>query len=717
MSRPRPTFEPWAERIGRELRSGPAAIVRRLAAAFVLCGLTTCGEPAAPAPRIITAPALRELIAEFVGYLPPASFAVEVGAVDDPVASLSGDQIAVVENAGACAGCFTLTRTPDGLVVRGSAPLGIQYGLAEALEAMGYRFFHPWRGVAPPTWELPPPDHAALGEHRPEIAQRGLQVHTLHPIESLFELWVPGPEHLEGALRTVDWLVKNRGNFLQWFALDDIQDVGADVEPWRAHTLAVVESAHRRGVRVGLAVQLFGASNLQHSFDLVENPDPGVDALEPVMRERFGVLAGLGIDHITLAFGEFSGQPPDRFLAFVDRAAQVAREVLPGVTLSASVHVGGGEDLRIDYMGERIIYYFLIRYADPQIVPWVHTVMYFDLFEPAGGAYEHDDFSEHRDYLFERLRTDQPVVYHPESAYWVAFDNPVPMYLPLYMRSRFADLRGIRDVVDAEGLRPLDGHVIFSSGWEWGYWQTDVAALRSSYALPDRWEDPLVESFAVYGEPGRALAAELAALAESQHRTLMEEGLAAYLAGRDAIIELGFTMGIVGQPDRTTVDQVLAMDPVARAAFETDVVHPLGAFASRCEAIDAAVSALELPDDPFVREAQDGVAVDAHRARFVHQLYTAAVLHAAGAAVGEVDAALVQVDAELEAARVVVARRGADLHHPDGATLTGRRVRNPTLYQYGYLREAHLLCFWERERALLRNAVRGEENRVPGCVL
>ena len=27
---------------------------------------------------------------------------------------------------------------------------------------------------------------------------------------------------------------------------------------------------------------------------------------------------------------------------------------------------------------------------------------------------------------------------------------------------------------------PLTSHVVFSSGWEWGYWQNDLAALRAS---------------------------------------------------------------------------------------------------------------------------------------------------------------------------------------------------------------------------------------------
>ena len=50
-------------------------------------------------------------------------------------------------------------------------------------------------------------------------------------------------------------------------------------------------------------------------------------------------------------------------------------------------------------MGENLIYYFLVKFADPAIIPDIHTVMFYNLFETAGGAYHHEDFAEHRAYL------------------------------------------------------------------------------------------------------------------------------------------------------------------------------------------------------------------------------------------------------------------------------------------------------------------------------
>ena len=71
-----------------------------------------------------------------------------------------------------------------------------------------------------------------------------------------------------------------------------------------------------------------------------------------------------------------------------------------------------------------------------------------------GGAYEHSDFSEHRAYLLDRMCAHQPAAYHPETAYWYAFDNAIPLAEPLYIHSRWLDLANLR----AQGCGPLDEH-------------------------------------------------------------------------------------------------------------------------------------------------------------------------------------------------------------------------------------------------------------------
>src|SRR5690606_2219412 len=150
--------------------------------------------------------------------------------------------------------------------------------------------------------------------------------------------------------------------------------------------------------------------------------------------------------------GEFSAEDADRFVSILSDAAVAVHERWPEADVNASVHVGA--DLRITHMGQEQCYYFLVRYADPSTVPWIHTVMYYDLYSDAGGPYHHADFSEHREYLLARLEAGQRVAYHPESAYWVSFDTSVPTYLPLYVRARFLDQSRLREDAQAAGFAP-----------------------------------------------------------------------------------------------------------------------------------------------------------------------------------------------------------------------------------------------------------------------
>ncbi len=48
-------------------------------------------------------------------------------------------------------------------------------------------------------------------------------------------------------------------------------------------------------------------------------------------------------------------------------------------------------------MGEKLLYYFLIKFTDPAIIHDVHTTMFYNLVEKTSGAYHHENFFTHRD--------------------------------------------------------------------------------------------------------------------------------------------------------------------------------------------------------------------------------------------------------------------------------------------------------------------------------
>ncbi len=691
----------------------------RFALLFLVAGCT--GEPSSAPPvdagpppefRVEAPSAWTPALTDYAAQTAHPRLTVGAGPASVPVVRVLNDL--------PCGECFRLERLTQTAGVRAWAVhaggvLGAQYGVTALLEAFGYRYFHPTDPVTPWTIDLDVADPSVFGpQSNPEQRLRGVQLHTLHPIESL-DLWTPGDAQLARARAVIDWLVKNRGNYLQVVALDDIVHHADVADAWRPHVQAIAAYAHRRGVRVGVGIQLFGTSNLQHAFDLLDQPsDPDPRG---TMRGRLHtVLDGVGWDVVNLSFGEFSGTTPDTFIARVNDARAVLAELAPGVEMSATVHVGNSPSLRVNYQGQSLLYYFLVQFADASIIPWIHTVMYFPLDGPADGAYQHADFHEHRDYLLARLRAGPRAAYFPESAYWVAFDDSVPAYLPVYLRSRYDDLAGIRAAARAGSFADLSEHMLFSSGWEWGYWQTDAAVLRMGYHLPTRWGAPLEDFFAPWGDAGRAVAQQVERLGDVQYDALVTHALAPYLAGREAVIDVGETMGIIAQPTRPQFADVAAMDAAHRATFEHDVAAPLRQLADDTAAVLQAVEASGADlSDPWLGEVRDGVAVDVARARFAAVAWEAAVTFGAGDRAAA-NALLAQLPGLRDQGLEVVRRRHGSLHWPDAGRLL-QRGRNPTLYQHGYLYYANSLCFWERERIQLLRLVTGATDAVPACVL
>ncbi len=642
---------------------------------------------------------------------------VKVDAVGgSPDERAEGSLAVRVESSEECAECYLL-RDADGVFeVEAGGMLGKQYGLAHLLELMDYRFPHPFRtrlpGSLPESLDRDHPDLLTL--FQPEQSQRGLHMHTLHPIEGLFGFWEADPGGGTDRVEAIaDWVVKNRGNHLQWVSLDDIEAGDTVYEDWLARATATNELAHQRGLTTGLGVQLFGSGNLQQAFDLVD--DASDETLwQEKMEDRWGLLTPAGFDLYSLSFGEFFGEDPATFI----RALELARTTLSSkddeARMAAVIHVGDSEDQKVVYPevdGEEMIYYMLALKSDADLVPHIHTVMYYTLFDDAGGAYHHEDFSEHRQALLDLLAAGSPVAYFPESSYWVAFDNPVPLYLPVYVHSRYRDLEQIRLSAQANGHADLSEHVLFSSGWEWGYWQNDAFTLRMGYTLPESWGDLYRDWFAVDAGEGLRLAEAVVALAEAQHRGLIEARLAPYLAGRDTVMDIGFGAGIVAAPDRVELAELAVADAKGRAAFEAEVLAPLATLEQETA---QALSRVQVPGlqsgdrDVWAQEVVDGIEIDLQRTRFVLALYRAVLAE-------DPAAELALADEAHDLARGVVDRRHADLHDPIGSTLIADDVANATIYDYGYLVRAEQLCFWERERTQAANLLEGSDELPPSC--
>ena len=153
-------------------------------------------------------------------------------------------------------------------------------------------------------------------------------------------------------------------------------------------------------------------------------------------------------------------------------------------------------------------------------------------------------------------------------------------------------------------------------------------------------------------------------------------------------------------------------------AFETNVVAALEAFdaaagpvedtiSARCRGADATIA-------PWCAELWDGVAVVRLRARHAALLYRAVLASARGQ---DGTPLVTQASAVTDAAAQVIARREA-AYRADVGRVTNAGA-NPTIYAYGYLRQAHTQCYWRRREEqvtfLLENGVPEGLISLPSC--
>ncbi len=656
--------------------------------------------------RIVTDPQWESALRELVTLTPYKGLHLVTPDADDERGG--GDYlITVVADDTIPAEGYRLSDTKAAITVYASDVLGAQYGVSASLEALGFRFRHPYDTYVPHTPKMRSVDGAVQS---PAIRLRGFQLHTLHPIEAYYAMWEPSPGNLADAKRIIDWTIKNRGNYVQWVGLDDIIFDESRLGPWLEHTKAIHEYGRARGVKFGINLQLFRAANLQQSFDLIGEANAAVKPYADQIAERVPLITTMGVtfDIYHISFGEFFSIDSDQFVATLNEAERQLNLAAPNAEVHGFVHVGNAERQRIDYQGENIIFYFLVKFASATLIPDIHTVMYYDMFEDAGGAYHHDQFDEHLAYLRQRMCAGQKVSYVPETGYWIAFDNSVPQFFPLYVRSRWLDLARIRDMPGPCGT--LDQHILFTTGWEWGYWLNDVASLRASYALTETPDQLVHEQYAP--DMGYAVSSVVTRMMNAQREALIEKRLAAYIAGRDAIID-GFGAGegsIIAAPDRLDPRE---MTPDMLDGFEASVMIDLDRYTDRLDVLWKELSAFELPRSRWGRELRDGFASNRLRAHFIQDFYRAGIAAIRGdkATAEKHYADAVRI---LEEEKVVVADRHADLHDTHQRRLVDAGS-NKTTFQYGYLFYADNLCYWRRELVQVRNLIDGTSTPEPSC--
>ena len=576
---------------------------------------------------------------------------------------------------------YRLRGTDGAYSVEATTALGWQYGAYELLERAGLLFLHPTQTHVPRSLTDPGTLDEAFAPH---YRMRGTHMHTLHPIEYESTLLGASDDTLERFAQLLGWLIARRQNYLEWNLLRTV-----DSERWLEHATQMVEIAHARGFQMSIVAPF--AFRQQNSFTLV-SPESTAPATEQIA-DSVDWLMQAGWDFVNVEMGasEFFPISDVEQVEYLSFLARYLDETY-GARTATKVHISSGQTA--PSYGD-INFNFVAQFADPRMGVMPHSVQFYDLYRPAP-TYDQVDFSAMRAFLLSQVGT-RPVYYYPETAYWVTFDNDVPLYLPQYIYARWNDLYRLRD-------SGMDGVINFSSGFEWGYWMHDFAAAWYAADPAADYRVALRRMLAPLGDAASGAVDLLDELVQWQGDALLIDNGIRWLVAWDAADEIGHTVDIHAQPYAARFYEIAEMDAAALAATQAEVagIQPLADrlfdFAGRWQALT--------PDSEPVaqaihREIADGIEVTAWRAQFMAHLYAAAIARRqyelGSNDDGEAQAArLLQAAADdMTAAQQVVRAREKDYRFPYDEIAVDRP--SLTSYPFGYLRTVSDLWYWQRD--------------------
>jgi hypothetical protein len=541
----------------------------------------------------------------------------------------------------------------------------------------------------------PPLGHWAspfVWEGQPNFAKQGFHLHTMHPTELTEALHDPGMENGWDYLRHyMDWLARNGQNYFDFSLMEGVED---DYPAWLRHAQRIVEYAHGRGILVGVDVSVHMLQ--QKSFQLVHFPPKSWVDPEKQVRARLRELIGAGFDVINLEFAlaEFVGGLEN----LRDRLRAVAIDEItkyPHVKLVGRQHVikpeselGGSHDASA-----------LNVPKDPSMGLLVHTVMCYALEDASAPVYQLKDFSHLLKLLGESI-PERETWYYPESAYWITFDNSVPMLLLPYLGARWRDMQTVAEM-------GAHGHLTFSSGWEWGYWVVDWSIARWGWkhtvngkvvpSYPTQFLEKMTCSPAAVGH--------VRALHDIMERELVQKNLLAHLCPSSPTDEFPAPLNQQFQPRAAW-----SMHDLRKRKF-TDTLQLLlpiiAQLKSTADSLDFHLAALKRDSPPYPwlqNEILAAVKVTVLRMRHRVCLYEALVNRGKR---GKNWKSIWEKDLEAAAmvrqeALVHVAKMEQDIYRYPVDLLTSR-YRSFTAYDYGYLHSVHQLHFWEREEMQLKS--------------
>jgi len=318
----------------------------------------------------------------------------------------------------------------------------------------------------------------------------------------------------------------------------------------------------------------------------------------------------------------------------------------------------------------------------------IHTVMMYSLEDSVAPVYENENFHHiYRDMLKENKVRE--VWFYPESAYWVTYDNSVPMLLLPYLSGRLNDIL----LCDKE---EVPNHLTFSSGWEWGYWAVDWSIARwswqSSFDGEEHVPEPMewVEALGYSDSIKDIFDAQL----ELQQDYLLNKNLLRYMCAQTVTDEFSlFRKQFQPRPDFTFKWLARKSDEETRQHIRDVDIEDLRHFHGLSEALN--VMLLQKIDTIASPIYEYWLSLQLTTLRANHRIHTLSSILAHREKNTEKELWLLGANKiRLDALKLV---RMQELNYKyDAEYLYGERFSH-TSYPHGYLFTPHNLHFWNRE--------------------
>jgi cell division protein ZapA (FtsZ GTPase activity inhibitor) len=332
---------------------------------------------------------------------------------------------------------------------------------------------------------------------------------------------------------------------------------------------------------------------------------------------------------------------------------------------------------------------------------FVHTVMFYGLKDKIAPVYENENLLHMLDIL-KRAQQKREVWYYPESAYWISFDNAVPMFLMPYLQTRLEDIL----LMDSLGV---DGHLTFSSGWEWGYWLIDWSIARWSWEhqFNGKIIPPRATQFLTDLLPQETLIKTLNQLSKLQQQYIKDQQLIRYLVAQTVTDELPEPLNLELHPRpwqsyrwlsyKANKDDLLILEQKA--------IRPLQQFSQTSDSLLKTLKEQSKLLDQGRKFILDElcIALEVTQLRAAHKAATLSLLSAKRKQKMNTNALdnTLQLSEKCEnirlKAQVLVAKQEKNYRYPLEWIARKQLGKGSTCYDFGYLYPVSNLHFWLRE--------------------